>query len=388
MSGPELRVAGMGALRGRLDRGAYARYVLRKSCGVNPGEQLVGRTAVRTCFLLTCGIVVASIAIARAEDTVRIGEVRSIGSGATLTAIDKGYFKDQGIKVELDAHDSSANGIALLAQNRYQIVEGGLSAGYFNGLDKNLPIIAVVDRASSPLAHNLMIRTDLKDQIKSIKDLKGKVIASNGPGSISTYEIDKILQKGGIGLADVEIKVLPFTQMGLALNNKAVDAALAIPPFTYQIRDPGFGVMFADPDDYVLPAPTALSVNMVNTEWAKQNPDLVRRYYLAYMRGVRDYCQAYHNGSNRKEMIDLLVRSGTEKRPEMLNDYVWPSRDPLGGINMASALDIAAWYVKNKFAGAAPAPERIADLSYAEYVNSKLGPFVLENKASTLKGCR
>jgi len=338
--------------------------------------------------LWICVFVCAAAALAHAEDAVRIGEVRSIGSGATLTAIERGYFKEQGIKVEIDGIDSSANAFALLAQNRYQIVEGGLSAGYFNALEKNLPIIAVADRASSPLAHNLMIRTDLKDKIKSIKDLKGRVIASNGRGSISTYEIDKILQQGGLGIADVEIKVLPFTQMGLALSNKAVDAALAIPPFTYQIRDPGSGVMFADPDDYVRPAPTALSVNTVNSDWAMQNPDLVRRYYLAYMRGVRDYCQAYHGGSNRKEMIDLLVRSGTERRPEMLNDYVWPSRDPRGGINIASALDIAGWYVKNKFAGAVPTAQRLADLSYMDYVNSKLGPFVLENKASTLKGCR
>jgi NitT/TauT family transport system substrate-binding protein len=246
----------------------------------------------------------------------------------------------------------------------------------------------VADRASSPLHHNLMIRTDLKDKIKSIKDLKGRVIASNGPGSISTYEIDKILQQDGIGLKDVEIKVVPFAQMSLALNNKAVDAALAIPPFTYQIRDGGFAVMFADPDDYVRPAPTALSVNMVNTEWAKQNSDLVRRYYSAYQYGVRDYCQAYHGGPNRNEIIDLLVRSGTERRPEMLNDYDWPSRDPLGRINIDSALDIAGWYVRNKLAGAVPLPERIADLSYIDYANAKLGPFVLENKASTLKGCR
>src|SRR5262245_62799746 len=109
--------------------------------------------------LWTCVFAFAAVALAHAEDTVRVGEVRSIGSGGTLTAIERGYFKDQGIKVELDAIDSSANAFALLAQDRYQIVEGGLSAGYFNA-EKNLPIIAVTDRASSPLAHNLMIRAD------------------------------------------------------------------------------------------------------------------------------------------------------------------------------------------------------------------------------------
>jgi hypothetical protein len=34
------------------------------------------------------------------------------------------------------------------------VVEGGLSAGFFNALEKGLPIIAIVDRASSaPQTH-------------------------------------------------------------------------------------------------------------------------------------------------------------------------------------------------------------------------------------------
>jgi len=72
--------------------------------------------------LLIGVVLLAGTGIAQAEDNVRVGEVRSIGSGATLTAIDRGYFKDQGIKVELDAIDSSANAFALLAQNCYQVV--------------------------------------------------------------------------------------------------------------------------------------------------------------------------------------------------------------------------------------------------------------------------
>src|SRR2546422_4033889 len=41
-----------------------------------------------------------------------------------------------------------------------QIVEGGISAGYFNALEKNLPVTMVLDRVSSPLGHNLMLRPD------------------------------------------------------------------------------------------------------------------------------------------------------------------------------------------------------------------------------------
>ena len=57
----------------------------------------------------------------------------------------------------------------------YNIVAGGISAGYFNALEKNLPIIIAVDRVSTPIGHNLMLRPDLKDTVKSLKDLKGKV---------------------------------------------------------------------------------------------------------------------------------------------------------------------------------------------------------------------
>jgi NitT/TauT family transport system substrate-binding protein len=76
-------------------------------------------------------------------------------------------------------------------------VEGGLSAGYFNALEKNLPITIAMSRVSTPVLHNVMLRADLKDQIKEIRQLKGRVIATNGPGSVSTYEIGKVLETQG-----------------------------------------------------------------------------------------------------------------------------------------------------------------------------------------------
>jgi hypothetical protein len=50
--------------------------------------------------------------------------------------------------------------------------------------------------------------------------LKGKVIASNAHGSVTTYEVGKILETAGLTLKDIEIKILPFGQMGVALANK------------------------------------------------------------------------------------------------------------------------------------------------------------------------
>lgn len=322
------------------------------------------------------------------ETVIKVGTARAISVGATLYAIEHGFFKEAGIKLDMDYINSSADVMAMVAQNQYQIVEGGISAGYFNAVEKKLPLSIVADRTSSPLFHNIMLRNELKDTVKTIKDLKGKSIASNGPGSITTYEVGNVLASAGMTLADVEIKVIPFTQMGLALKNGAVDAALLIPPFTYQVRDQGLGVMFADPDDYQKPQPVALAVNIINTDWAAKNKDLVLKYYVAYLKGVRAYCQAYHGGSTRAEIVDLLVKSGTERNPDNLNSYPWQSRSVTGKVNVESVLDEQEFYLKNKFTTAKLPIERLVDHSYVDAASKQLGPFVVENKDSKLPGCR
>jgi NitT/TauT family transport system substrate-binding protein len=346
-------------------------------------------TIMRKLGLLVAAGLAGGACVAHAADvTVKVGTVKSISTVATLTAIEKGYFKEYGINVETEDLDTSANSIALLAQNQLQVVEGGISAGYFNALEKSLPITMVMDRVSSPLGHNLMLRPDLKDKVTRLRDLKGRVIASNGTGSVSTYEVGRMLETDGLTIADVDVKVFPFTQMAIAFTNKAIDAAIVIPPFTSQFLDQGFGVAFKSPDDLVKPWPLTIAVAMINTDWAKPRHDLMRNYFTAYLRGVRDYCQAYHGGSNRAEMIQRLIRTGTETREDLLYKYPWPARDPNGHINVDSMLDMQAWYIKNKYSNAPLPADRLADTSYADYAVAKLGPFVLENKDSKLAGCR
>jgi NitT/TauT family transport system substrate-binding protein len=335
-------------------------------------------------------LVVAAVTNAAmgADPTIRVGMVRAVSAGALLIAVERGYFKELGLNVVVEEADSSANVLALLSQNRFQVVMGGLSAGYFNAVEKGLPIVIAMSRVSTPIRHNLLLRADLADRVKEIRQLKGKTVATNGPGSVSTYEIGKILETAGLTLADVDLRVIPFGQYGIAFANKAIDAALAIAPWSVQLPKQGLAVSFADSDELITPSPVSISVASINTDWAKASPELARAFFLGYQRGARDYCQAYHGGSPRKAIIDLLIRSGAETRPELLDEYVWPSSDPFGRVNIASMLDMQAWFVRHKYAGAQMPAEKLVDASHADHAAQKLGPFVLENKASTLAGCR
>lgn len=338
-------------------------------------------------LLAALGLVGASAANAQ-EKIVKVGIARSTSNAAELMALKHGYFKEAGIKLEWDDIDTTANVIALLAQNRYQIVAGGISAGIFNALEKDLPITMLSDRVSTPIGHNLMLRPELKDKVKSLKDLKGKVVASNGQGSVSTYEVGKMLEREGLTINDVDLKILPFTQMGIAFKNGAIDAGILIPPFVWQLEEQGLAVPFASVDELVQPQPMTIAVIMANSEWVKANPELVQAYMTAWLKGVREYCQAYHGGPNRQEVLDELVNSKTEPRRELLEKYPWPARSPNGKINVASMLDINKWYVKNKMSAVEFPAERVINSSFIDKAVAAAGPFQLQNKDSKLPGCR
>ncbi len=152
---------------------ALARLRGRRRDGADSTGRFGPMTVLRSIF--AAAVFIAALAgAAAAEETVRIGMARSVSNGAELIAIEKGYFKDVGIKVEIDDIDTSANTIALLAQNRLQIIAGGISAGYFNALEKDLPVTIIADRVSTPVGHNLMLRPDLKAQHHGPRPAQGQ----------------------------------------------------------------------------------------------------------------------------------------------------------------------------------------------------------------------
>ena len=115
---------------------------------------------------------------------------------------------------------------------------------------------------------------------------------------------------------------------------------------------------------------------------------MLRGYFTAYQRAVRDYCQAYHGGKNRAEVIDILIKTGMESRREVIEKFPWPARNVNGRINMASVLDMQDYYVRQNLATKAFPAERIFDPRFVDFASDKLGPFEIENKASTLEGCK
>jgi len=324
---------------------------------------------------------------AHAQTKVKVGTVRATIIGAVVSAKEHGYFKEAGLDVDIELIDASSAFVSALATNALNVVEGGVSANLFNGVLQGLPIKSAFDSTSTPINHYLMRRVDLADKIKSIKDLKGTVLGINAPSSIALYEVTRILETEGLSVKDVELKVIPFSQMGVAFQTKAIDTALEITPFTFVLEQQGIATRWINSDTTVKPTPVQISTSMYNTDWAAKNPEVAQKFFTQLLRGVRDYCNAYHHGSYRPALLKLLVANGVSTSVETLDKIPWPVRSPDGFVHKESMTDIQKWYVQQGLVRSESPIDKVVNDEFAKNAVKELGPFKLENQNSTLGGC-
>src|SRR6202046_3018687 len=224
---------------------------------------------------------------------ITIAVVPSVPGGATYVALDKGYFRDAGLDVDIERIDPLGKAVPFLPTNQVQVAQGGINAGFYNSVAQGLPVALALESGSSPTYHNIIVRTDLKDQIKTPADLKGRTVGLSSAGSTSMYEVASVLAAAKLTLKDVDAKNLAFSQMAAAMANGALDAAMEVAPFTERMIEQKIGVPWIDPDDYIAPLPMSSVGYVVNLDWAHSNRDQAQKLFIALARAGRDYCQAY-----------------------------------------------------------------------------------------------
>ena len=81
--------------------------------------------------------------------------------------IEKGYFKDQGISVDLNRMTSAADAIALLATDKLDVGSGSFTPGLLNALKRGVPIQIVTEKSNmappaGPGSGGILVRNELK----------------------------------------------------------------------------------------------------------------------------------------------------------------------------------------------------------------------------------
>jgi NitT/TauT family transport system substrate-binding protein len=319
---------------------------------------------------------------ARAADEVSVGVLGASSDAPYYIADAKGYFRDAGIAVKFVNATNTAQLVAPLGTGALDVGSGAPSASLYNAVARGIDIKIVADKGSMPPGYGfmpLLVRKDLIDtgRFKGFADLKGLKIGSPTPGGANVATLVRALKKGGLTLADVDAVFMGQIELALALENKALDAALVTEPNATLAVNDGKAVRFAGGDE-IYPN-QQLSVVLYGGEFIRKRPQAAENFMLAYIRAARDYNDALKDGHLAgpvgAEIVDIMVRYAKIKDPRIYRDMVPNGVDPDGRVNLASLQEDHDLFASLDLLKGESAVKDIVDMSFADAAVAKLGPY-------------
>ena len=176
---------------------------------------------------------------------------------------------------------------------------------------RDVPLKIVADKGSqlSPefTAQSLVVRKDLIDsgRFKDYPDLAGLNIGVSGHLNSVELLVDIALQRGGLTLDDAQTVVMAFPDLNAAFANRSLDAAIHLEPgLTAGLSQ---GLFVAWKNAYDLYPQQQVAVLLYAPAFAADR-DLAQRFTTAYLRGVRDYNDAFRQQKDLDAILDILTQ--------------------------------------------------------------------------------
>jgi NitT/TauT family transport system substrate-binding protein len=325
--------------------------------------------------LLLAGLFGLWAATASAQ-TIKIGDLGIVADAPFYIAIEKGYFAAEKLDVTLERFNSAAQATAPLSTDQIQVIGGGVSAALYNAFARDWPVRIVMARTRDMPGYSsdtLILRNDLKDTVKSARDLKGKVVAINAPASVLQFMLGRFMETDGLSISDVQTVNMAWPNMGPGLETKALDGGTVVEPFAAQYAQKGIAFPFRRAADFMKHPPLEVSVILFSKGWMDKRPDQAKAFSLAYLKGVRDYYDAMKGGPKRPEVVEICAKYTSLKDKAMYDKIQWSYMDPNGEISFDGLRDQQDWYAKHGFVSSKASIEGMVDRRFLDYALEKLG---------------
>lgn len=209
-----------------------------------------------------------------------MGYIPNIQFAPFYVAVEKGYFKEAGIEVELD-YKFETDGVALVGAGElpFAVVSGeqvllarakGIPVTYVAAWYQQYPVSVVAKSEAGVLVP---------------QDLKGKKIALPGLFGANYIGLRALLNAGKLSEADVTLDAVGFNQVELvaAGSQDIIVGYAANEPI--QLKAQGIAVTEIRVADYAQLAANGL---LASEKVIAENPKLVRAFVGAFLKGLND----------------------------------------------------------------------------------------------------
>ena len=278
---------------------------------------------------------------------------------AFSTSRDKGYYRVEGLDVELILMSAPIASRALLSGDVEVATVGG--AGLLPVLS-GAPLRFIFTTYNRP-----MFWLFGKAEIRSVKELKGKKVGVSGIGSGPDSLLREALRRNALEGRDVAILslgVMPTIYSGL--QSGVVDAAMLSPPFTFRAEEDGFRELIAFPKQDLVEMQGSI---LVKESFLQSDPATLEKFIRATYKGFLYIKQ------NRSGTIPILGRYLQVKEDLAAKAYeqvVRPAMTQDGTLNEEMQKKAVENVLKRLDLKEAPPLSRIFDFSIARKVVTDL----------------
>jgi len=245
---------------------------------------------------------------------VRMGlAARSTTSMPFFVAKERGFFREQGLDVELIVMQAIQTIQATMGNStQFASATGSAVSAAVSGADIRV-ILAVTDQPSFDLI--------VQPYITSVQQLRGKKIGTGGVGSLAEILARRILLAHNVRPEEVVILATgPSHMTYLSLKAKVIDAAPLQMPLTFTAQDEGFRKLASAADVY-----RSVQGGLATTKaMLSEHPELVTKVVRAMMRAIRLI------KSDRKYGIEFIKGPWLDvgKEPEKIASRVYDIAAP------------------------------------------------------------
>jgi NitT/TauT family transport system substrate-binding protein len=266
---------------------------------------------------------------------VTVGTLPVVDTVPLAIAQQKGYFKEEGLEVEVKSLPGGAAAVPGLANGELQFAFGNY-VSFFAAQAKGVLDTKLVADAYQATPGMFLIMRGRDSTVASPLDLAGKKIAINTKSNIVELTARSSLEAAGVDPKTVTFTEIPFPDMQAAVERKNVDAAFMVEPYITQAqRSAGMTP--------VLDAATGATQDVPIAGWAtsakfaQSSPKTTAAFQRAIVKGQRD--------ASDRRLVEETVPSYAKVDKDvasLMNLGSWPTS--LSAVRMQRVVDLMKKY--------------------------------------------